>query len=132
MSRRLTLLGLASTLALGACATAPAYEARAPQAVTPGAFTSAATGPFSHAQPAEGWARLFQDPAIDGLVAEALEANRDIAVAAANLAQVRAVLSEARSARLPSTAVSASAGRARQPDGTGTYQDASPVPRTKP
>ena len=33
MSRRLTALGLVSTLALAACATAPAYEAREPQPV---------------------------------------------------------------------------------------------------
>jgi NodT family efflux transporter outer membrane factor (OMF) lipoprotein len=124
MSRRLTALGLVSTLALAACATAPTPEARAPQPVTTGAFTSAATGPFSAAEPAGGWSRLFQDPAIDALVAQALDANRDIAVAAANLAQVRAALSEARSARLPSTDISASAGRARQPDATGTYREA--------
>jgi NodT family efflux transporter outer membrane factor (OMF) lipoprotein len=124
MSRRLTALSLVSTLALAACATAPAYEARAPQAATTGAFVSAATGPFSAAEPAEGWARLFQDPAIDALVAQALDANRDIAVAAANLAQVRAALSEARAARLPSTDISASAGRARQPDATGAYREA--------
>jgi len=123
MSRRRIALGLVSTLALAACATAPSYETREPQPVTTGAFTSAATGPFSAAEPADGWSRLFQDPAIDGLVAQALDANRDIAVATANLAQVRAALSEARSARLPSTNLSASAGRARQPDATGTYRE---------
>ena len=42
MSRRLTALGFVSALALSACATAPAYEAREPQPVTAGAFVSAA------------------------------------------------------------------------------------------
>lgn len=124
MSRRRIALGLVSSLALTACATAPAHEARAPQPVTTGAFASAAAGPLSASEPAEGWSRLFQDPTIDSLVAQALDANRDIAVAAANLAQVRASLSEARSARLPSTDISASAGRARQPGPTGAYTEA--------
>lgn len=121
MSRRLQVLAIVSTLALTACATS--YEAREPIPIEAGAFVAAQTGPFSQQAPAEAWSRLFQDPVIDGLVDQALAANRDIAVAAANLAQVRAALSEVRADRLPTTGISASGGRARQQDPTGTYQE---------
>src|SRR5690606_2147097 len=63
-----------------------------------------------------GWWRLFQDPALDAVVEEALAANKDIAVAAANLAQVRASLSETRSQYVPSTIVTGSAARVRAPN----------------
>jgi NodT family efflux transporter outer membrane factor (OMF) lipoprotein len=59
------------------------------------------------------WWRLFDQPALDRLVAEALAHNTDIRVAAANLQRARAILSEARSARLPTTDNSASFTRQR-------------------
>ena len=77
---------------------------------------AAAQGLYSAEQPPGDWWRLYQDPALDGLGADALANNRDIAVAAADLAQVRAILSEARTARLPSTQVTGSASRVRQPN----------------
>lgn len=46
---------------------------------------------------------------LDDLVEQALSANTDLRVAAANLAQARAVLREVRAGRLPSTTVSAGA-----------------------
>jgi len=49
------------------------------------------------------WWRLFRDPVLDGLVADALAANADIRVAVANLDQARGLLAQARSARLPTT-----------------------------
>ncbi|RAK52431.1 TolC family protein [Phenylobacterium deserti] len=108
-------LALSAAALLSACAVGPDY--RAP-ANTPGqgAFVAAAQGPFSAEQPPGDWWRLYQDPTLDGLVADALANNRDIAVATANLAQVRAILSEARTARLPGTQVTGSAARVRQPN----------------
>ena len=41
------------------------------------------------------WWRLFDQPALDRLVVEALAHNTDIRVAAANLQKARAILSEA-------------------------------------
>ncbi|HYG25497.1 MAG TPA: efflux transporter outer membrane subunit, partial [Caulobacteraceae bacterium] len=60
------------------------------------------------------WWRLFDDPVLDGLVAEALSANKDLEIAAANLARVRASLGEARAGRLPSTTTTAGASYGRQ------------------
>src|SRR5205085_10240357 len=61
------------------------------------------------------WWSLFRDPVLDGLIEQALAANTDLRVAAANLAQARALLRETRAGRLPTTGVSASAGLADQP-----------------
>lgn len=107
--------GSAAALLLSACATGPDYKA---PSVTAGAggFVSAAVAPTAAAEPPADWWRLYEAPALDRLVEEALANNRDVAVAAANLAQVRAVLSEARSGRLPATSLSAAAARSRQPN----------------
>ena len=98
---------------LAGCAVGPNY---APPAVPPpatGAFVDPGTARVSTA-PAQGeWWHLFSDPALDRLVAEALSHNTDVRSAAANLRRARAILSEARTARLPSTDLSASAVRQR-------------------
>ena len=109
-------------LLLGACAAGPDYVPPAPPPAT-------AAGSFVESQseqargvstePAQqAWWRLFADPTLDRLVGEALGNNRDIAVAVANLRQARAVLSEARAGRLPTT--DASAGYTRRRIGTAS------------
>ena len=110
----LTAAGAAALLT--ACASGPDYRAPGTMPGTTGGFTSAAVAPVNVEQPPADWWRLYQDPALDGLVAEALSNNRELAVAAANLAQVRASLAETRSGRLPATTISGAAGRARQPN----------------
>ncbi|NEX91454.1 efflux transporter outer membrane subunit [Caulobacter sp. 17J65-9] len=108
MSRPLFALVSASVLALGACAVGPDHKAPVTPISAQGAFVSAAQGPYSAEAPRDDWWRLFQSPALDGLIAEALQKNKDLEIAAANLARVRAVLGESRAARLPSTTLSAS------------------------
>jgi NodT family efflux transporter outer membrane factor (OMF) lipoprotein len=61
----------------------------------------------------EKWWQLYDDPALDALVTEALTANTDLRVATANLRKARAVLSETRAERLPSTSISSSASYLR-------------------
>ncbi|MGI4876172.1 MAG: efflux transporter outer membrane subunit, partial [Janthinobacterium lividum] len=73
---------------------------------------SASVAVDSVGQPDRDWWRLYQDPVLDGLVADALAANKDIAIATANLARARAALREVRSDRLPQTSI----------DTTGGYQ----------
>jgi NodT family efflux transporter outer membrane factor (OMF) lipoprotein len=114
LARLLAVLAAAALAA--ACAVGPDYHLPAPMPGTTGRFVSAAQGPFTSEPPAGDWWRLYKDPVLDRLVGEALEANKDIAVAAANLAQVRGALAEARAARLPATTVTGSATRSRQPD----------------
>lgn len=110
MMRRLVL---AAALLTSACAVGPNYR--------PPATPSAAAGALVAARPAEttpdplppGWWHLYNDPVLDALVEQALTANTDLRVATANLRRARAVLSETRSQRLPSTTVSGSANYQR-------------------
>ncbi len=114
MKRFSTLLILgASATVLAACATGPDYVHPGTPGGDSGAFVSSASPAFSQEAPPADWWRLFDDSSLDGLVRQALEANKDVAVAQASLAQVRASLSETRAGRLPSTTASAGAARAR-------------------
>ena len=122
LSRVTALAAVAATLT--ACAAGPDYQRPAPLAGTEAPFVSAEAQVYSPEAPPADWWRLFNSPMLDGLVDQALTANKDVAVASANLAQVRAVLSEARSARLPGTTVTASAANARQQNlATGEFDD---------
>lgn len=113
--KSITALLLGATT-LSACAAGPNYKLPTPVASGQGAFVSAEAGLATPDAPPGDWWRLFNDPALDGLVQEALVANKDIAVAAANLSRVRAVLSETRGGLLPSTTLSASGQRVRDQD----------------
>ena len=113
MTRLKSIAALLTATALSACAVGPNYQVPPPVAAGQGTFVAAEPTVATSEAPAGEWWKLFQDPAVDALVQEALVANKDIAVASANLARVRAVLSETRSGLLPSTTVSASGQRVR-------------------
>ncbi|HEX7855795.1 MAG TPA: TolC family protein [Sphingobium sp.] len=108
-------LGLSLSLLLAGCAVGLNYKR--PETPgggpKPGAFidpgvTRVSTGP------AEGqWWRLFNDPALDRLVLDALAHNTDVRQASANLRRARATLLEARAGRLPTTDLSAGYTRQR-------------------
>jgi multidrug efflux system outer membrane protein len=97
------LRGLAvagSLLALTACAAVgPNYklpeEAKINAPTAQGAFIGAASKAVSQDPVPAGWWKLYDDPVLNGLVGEALKANTDLRVAAANLARARAVAGEA-------------------------------------
>jgi NodT family efflux transporter outer membrane factor (OMF) lipoprotein len=74
-----------------------------------GSFVSAAPAIAAADAPPPNWWRLYNDPVLDRLVTQALAANKDIEVAAANLMQARALLSEARAGRYPTTDLSGGA-----------------------
>jgi NodT family efflux transporter outer membrane factor (OMF) lipoprotein len=100
-----------SALALAACTTVgPDYRSPAPAAPAQAEFIGTASPAFTGDEPPGRWWSLFRDPVLDRLIEEALTANTDLRVAAANLAQARAVLREVRAGRLPSTNVSGGAG----------------------
>ena len=111
--RRIFLAG-AGALALSGCVVGPNYVSPAPNAPAQTPFASAASPAFTGDEPDGQWWQLFRDPTLDALVREALTANTDLRVAEANLRRARAVLSESRAGRLPSTTVSGSATYARQ------------------
>lgn len=119
------ILAAASMLALSACTVGPRYVSPVPAAPSQAPFLEAGKSPvFSGEQPPGPWWSLFGDPLLDQLVGEALTANTDLRVAAANLAQARAVLRESRAGRLPTTTVGAGGTYARQanPLGAGSIE----------
>jgi NodT family efflux transporter outer membrane factor (OMF) lipoprotein len=116
--RRLLPLA-AGALALSACTTVgPNYKVPQAAAVkapaAQGAFLGAASPAVSQAPPPPGWWRLYRDPTLDALEEQALAANTDLRVAAANLARAQAVVSEARAANEPTLKINGSAERARE------------------
>lgn len=113
----------AGALALAACTTVgPDHRSPLPGAPAQDGFAGARSPAFTGDEPPGRWWSLFADPLLDRLVEEALAANTDLRVAAANLRQARAVLRETRAGRLPSTGISASAGVGDQP-GPGGVTD---------
>ncbi|HEY1604485.1 MAG TPA: efflux transporter outer membrane subunit [Allosphingosinicella sp.] len=110
MKRALALL---AALALSGCVVGPNYVSPAPKAPAQAPFASAGAPAFVPAEPPADWWRLYNAPILDRLVAEALAANTDLRVAAANLRQARAVLRETRTQRLPTTQINASAAYER-------------------
>lgn len=111
-----TLLPAVSALALAACAAGPNYVAPTPPPAAAGPFLSTNSPALSTDPVAANWWRLYQDPVLDGLIADALKANTDIRVAVAHLEKARATLRGARSDRLPQTGINAGATYGRVPE----------------
>lgn len=108
------IAALASVTMLAACKVGPNY--RAPEPLPPASTTLQETRANAAATSAplpDRWWQLFADPALDRLVEQALRHNTDVRVAAANLQRARALLSEARAARLPTSNLTGSATRNR-------------------
>lgn len=116
MRTRFMLAPLFAALVLAGCATAPApvAEPAVPAAFKePGRWTTAAP---AEAQPRGAWWRAFGDPVLDDLIDRAERSNNGIQVAAARLAQARALLRSADADRLPQVGVAAGAARASNLD----------------
>jgi outer membrane protein TolC len=64
---------------------------------------------------ADRWWRLYQDPVLDGLVADALAANTDVRASVARLQRARASLREVGADRLPGSDLQAGVNRQRSP-----------------
>jgi NodT family efflux transporter outer membrane factor (OMF) lipoprotein len=105
-----SIIPVAITLLACACTVGPTYRQPPPpwKGDAPPAFVS--QGPATSAvSPPDAWWRLYDDPALDALVQQALLANTDLRVAMANLDSARAALDLARAGRLPTTSVTAGA-----------------------
>ena len=104
---------MAASLLLASCVLGPQYAVPpVPPAATGGfAGVTAATDPAT--PPPDHWWRLYDDPALDALVGQALVANTDLRVAEANLRRARALLAEARVQLFPLTQLGAQGGYAR-------------------
>lgn len=116
MKLRPLLLSTLSALALAGCAVGPDYVAEPPRPASSGPFIAAGEPPVSPSPLPPDWWRLYEDPALDGLVADALAANTDLRQAVARIERARAGLRGAGAARLPQTAVGAGGSYSRQPE----------------
>ncbi|MDB5963910.1 MAG: transporter [Polaromonas sp.] len=93
---RTAWLPLVAALVLAGCATSASIDP-APLPVSPAAYkenaasTTTATATVAAPQPAGTWWRVFADPVLDGLVEQASRNNNSVQVAAARLAQARAI-----------------------------------------
>lgn len=106
-----TFAFLAAALLVSGCAVAP--RPVPPKPLVPSAQWSVDDAAVAAGQMRFDWWTRFGSAQLDGFVAKALEANREIAVADANLAAVRALAQEARAARGPSGGVSGAVQRSR-------------------
>ncbi|HJV24600.1 MAG TPA: efflux transporter outer membrane subunit [Aromatoleum sp.] len=101
---RTALAPLLAALILAGCATAPQIDPAA-LPTAPAAFKEG-DGRWTQVLPAEAqadgaWWKTFSDPVLDGLVERALERNNSIQIAAARLAQSRALLQATDAQRAP-------------------------------
>jgi len=110
-----TLFPAVSALALAACTVGPNYAPPATPSAAAGQFLSANSPALSTAPIDQTWWRLYQDPVLDGLIADALKSNTDIRVAVAHLEKARAGLRGARADRLPNASVDGGATYGRLP-----------------
>lgn len=108
-----TLTVLMAALVLAGCATSPVL---APDALppVPAAFKEATPTAAVSAQ-AGAWWLSFSDPVLADLVQRADRSNNTLQLAAARLAQARALLKRADAERLPTLAASAGAAREASP-----------------
>jgi NodT family efflux transporter outer membrane factor (OMF) lipoprotein len=116
MKTRAFLLSTLAALALSGCAVGPDYAISPPPPASSGPFLSADKPAFTPAPLPADWWRLYDDPVLDGLVADALAANTDVRQAVARIERARAALRGARSDRLPQTSIGAGATYGRLPE----------------
>jgi multidrug efflux system outer membrane protein len=105
---------MGATMLLAGCAVGPDYHR--PSADTPPAWQP--VEPWHEAAPGDTalkgrWWELFEDPALNPLVEQALAGNQNLRVAAARLAQARDQLTIARSALFPAVELDVSAVRSK-------------------
>ncbi|WBY02306.1 efflux transporter outer membrane subunit [Ramlibacter tataouinensis] len=121
--RSKTPLVLALSLALGACAVGPRYEAP-PAVETPVAFKEG-SGEWVRAAPADGvergpWWEAFQDPVLNDLAARVEVSNQNVAAAVAAYRQARALVAQQRASLFPAVSLDASGSRSGSREGGGT------------
>lgn len=115
---RLSLLAtaMAGALALSACSTPKLFQ-RPAAPIAPQWPTSAQAPAAVPAGDLLPWRTFFTDPALQALIAQALEHNRDLRVAALNIAQARAQLGLRSADQLPT--LNAGLGMSRAPNSSG-------------
>ena len=125
MSAKMMIRGFSSVLAVlaaasltAACAAGPNYQRPQIAAGAGRPFLGAGSPAVTASvQAQDQWWRLYDDPVLNGLVADALAANTDIRVALAHLEKARAQLGAARaSLLLPQTDIEGGVSRRQVPE----------------
>ncbi len=96
MNRRMVLV---AALLIAGCAAQPKYER--PAVELPAAWRDIAPQSAPDSVPAGNWWRIYADPALEKLVAEALERNTDLMAAAARVEESRALLTQSEAELYP-------------------------------
>ena len=128
--RRLTLCALGAGLLAGCTRVGRDYKGpnsavlKSPAAQ--GKFVGAAGLPVDFDAPPQDWWKLYDDPLLDRLVGEALGANTDLRVAAANLERTEVAIHEAKDAYGPE--VETEVASERRQFSTQSYLRETPIP----
>jgi multidrug efflux system outer membrane protein len=117
--RSLGLAALAATVPLAGCMLGPNYER--PKLDVPTEYRFAPGEAVDTANTA--WWQRFEDPVLDGLIAEALANNQTVKIAAANVEAAAAVLTQARSPLFPQLGYTGEGAREKL-----SRENAAPVP----
>lgn len=112
-----------SVVALGACTVGPDYVR--PTVSTPAAFKEAQGAATAAPLPAGKWWAIYNDPALDALVAQVAVNNQSLAAAAARVREADALVKEAKGAAYPEVGLgSLKSGRRNENDfGIGVSWD---------
>jgi len=102
-----SVAGLVIAATLTGCRVGPDYRPPAPPDGATAPWSSLDVSAETSAAPRDDWWRVYQDPRLDELLAEAFKANTELAAAEANLSAARALLAAARAGRYPSSLVTA-------------------------
>jgi NodT family efflux transporter outer membrane factor (OMF) lipoprotein len=102
-SKQIVALNAVIVASLAACRVGPNYHAPALPSGAEAPLVSLNTAVETPESPTDAWWRIYNDSRLDGLVLEALKANRTLAAADANFAAARAALSAVHANRYPST-----------------------------
>lgn len=105
--------GVLLLLVAAGCTVGPKYRAPPLAPGADSAWSGAAAGRATGAEPPEKWWQLYHDPALDTLIEETLRANADLRAAEANLQGSRAVLEGTLDARYPQTSAAVQSTRGR-------------------
>jgi multidrug efflux system outer membrane protein len=117
--RRACLVVAVATFALSACTVGPDYVRPAVDAPTAFRFEPGEVAATADTD----WWRQFGDPVLDGLIAEALAANWNVKLAAANVEAAAGVVTQARAPMFPQVGYGAGAMRTRLSDAGRTTTD---------
>lgn len=111
---RLFLRGFLSIVVLSGCALQPDYQR--PAVELPAAWKESALNPAKDGN----WWRVYGDPALEAVIAEALERNRDLARASARVDEARALVMQSEAAYLPTVDATFNRNRTLSSAATGT------------